>query len=161
MHTHGTKFSRQRIWRGTDRHKSWRCAFDRQPIKALQSMPLLCDTGHSLLIMRKNSNFCTDQCILMEQSLADRGYVEKLIITKAGGVHSTESRQKPSKLCLYYVILLIMLENSNYWMDRCTLMEQSLADGGDGEEQIDTKAGGVYSTYSRQKPSKICLYCVI
>ena len=40
-------------------------------------------------------------------------------------------------------------------------MEQSLADRSDGEEQIDTKVGGVHSTDGRQQPSEICLYCVI
>ena len=40
-------------------------------------------------------------------------------------------------------------------------MEQSLADSDDGEEQMDTKVGGVHSTDGRQQPSKMCLYCVI
>ena len=40
-------------------------------------------------------------------------------------------------------------------------MEQSLADRGDGAEQIDTNVGGVHSTDGRQQPSKMYLYCVI
>ena len=90
MHTHGTKFSRQRICRGADRNQSWRCAFDEQPTKALQSMPLLCKIGHRRQIMRENSNFLTDRCTLMEQSLEDREDGVELIDTKVGGVHSTD-----------------------------------------------------------------------
>ena len=92
MHTHGRKFSRQRGWKGDDRHLSWRFAFDGQPITALPSMPLAFDMGHSLLIMLENSNYWTDRCTLMEQSLADRGDGKEMIDTKVGGVHSTDSR---------------------------------------------------------------------
>ena len=46
-------------------------------------------------------------------------------------------------------------------MDRWTLMEQSLADIGDGEQLIDTKVGGMDSTDSQLRPSKVCLMRVI
>ena len=48
----------------------------------------------------------------MEQSLADRGDGEELIETKVGGVHSTDSRLRPSSvplLCDMDLSLLIML----------------------------------------------------
>ena len=53
-HTHGTKFSRQKCWRGTDQHQSCGCAraFVGQPTTALPNMPLVCDLGISLLSMR-------------------------------------------------------------------------------------------------------------
>ena len=35
-------------------------------------------------------------------------------------------------------------------------MEQSLADRGDGEQQTDTKVGGVH-LMKEQKPSQVCL----
>ena len=40
-------------------------------------------------------------------------------------------------------------------------MEESLADGGDGEELIDTKVGDVHSTDSQLQSSKVGIYCVI
>ena len=40
-------------------------------------------------------------------------------------------------------------------------MEQSMADSGDGEEQTDTKVGGVHSTDKEQWPSQLCFYHVI
>ena len=43
-------------------------------------------------------------------------------------------------------ILLIMRKNTNSRVNRCTLMEQSLADRDDGEKLIDTKVGGVHLT---------------
>ena len=42
-------------------------------------------------------------------------------------------------------------------MDRCTHMEQSLAETGDGEELIDTKTVGVQQTDSKLPPAQLCL----
>ena len=53
-----------------------------------------------------------DQSTLMEQRLADRGDEEELIEAKFGGVHSTDSRLVPSKLCNMGVSLLIKQYNS-------------------------------------------------
>ena len=89
----------------------------------------------------------------MEQNLTDRGDGEALVNTKVGGMYSTDSRLQPCQLCLYCV--LIMLYNTKSGKDRCTLVEHSLSDRGDGEEQIDTKAGGVHSTESRLQPSQL------
>ena len=97
---HGTKYSRQRWWRGADRRQIWGCAFNGQPTTALPSMLLACDMGMCLLIMQYNSNFGTDRLTLMELSLADRGDRKELIDTKVGGVRSTYSQLQPSKLCL-------------------------------------------------------------
>ena len=36
----------------------------------------------------------------MEQSLGDRSDEEEVVNTKLGGVHSTDYRLQPSKLCL-------------------------------------------------------------
>ena len=159
MHTHETKYSSQKIWRGADRHQRWRCAFDGQPTKALRIIPLLRDIGHSLLIVRENSNFWTDRCTLMEQSLSDRVDGEELIDTKVGGVHSTDSWWHPSQVYPSHMVLiqslLIIPENSNYLM--YGFMEQTLSDRGYVEELIDTNAWGVHSTDSRQKLSKLCL----
>ena len=88
------------VWRGTDRHQSWACAFDGQPTTALPNMPLACDMGICLLIMREISNFSTGRCTLLEQSLAYRGDGEEMTDTKVGGVHSTDSRLQPSKVSL-------------------------------------------------------------
>ena len=52
---------------------------------------------------------------------------------------------------------MIMRQISKSSTSRCTLMELSLADRGDGEELIDTKIGGVHLTDSWQQPSKVCL----
>ena len=62
----------------------------------------------------------------MEQSLGDQGDGEELIDTKVEGVHSTDRRQQPSQLCPYCVVWPIMLEISNFWTDRRTLMEQEM-----------------------------------
>ena len=40
-------------------------------------------------------------------------------------------------------------------------MEQSLADGCDGEELIDTKVGRVHLTDSQLRPSQVCPYCML
>ena len=64
------KFSRQRWWRRADGHQSWRCEFDGQRPTVLPNVPLVYDMSINLLI---NSNFWTDRCTLMKQSLADRG----------------------------------------------------------------------------------------
>ena len=71
---------------------------------ALPIMPLLFNVGFSLQIMQQISNFWTDRCTLMEQSLADRVYEEELIDTKGWGVHSTDSLQQPYQLCLYWEV---------------------------------------------------------
>ena len=93
----------------------------------------------------------------MEQSLADCGDGEEHIDTKDEAVHSTDSLLQPSQIrlkCILWVaVLLIMQLNSKSWTDRRTLMAQSLADYGDGEEQIDTKDEGVNSTDSLLQPS--------
>ena len=54
--------------------------------------------------------------------------------------------------------LLIMLQNTKSWTDQCTLMEQRLADRGDGEELVDTKVGGVYSTDSQLQPYALTVW---
>ena len=41
------------------------------------------------------------------------------------------------------------------------LMEESLADRGDGEELIDAKVWFVLPTDKDLRPSQACLYCVI
>ena len=51
-------------------------------------------------------------------------------------------------------VLLIMRKISKYLTDRCTDVEQSLADRGDGEELVNNKFGGVYSTDNRYSPTK-------
>ena len=160
MHTHGTKFSRQRWWRGAGRPLRWGFAFDGQPT-VLPSMPLVCDKRLSLLIMRWNSNFWTECCTLMEESLSVRGDWEKVVDTKVGGLHSMVRTVdcSPPKYAYYVIYMdltpLIMLWNSKFWTDRCTLMEESLADRGDREELVDTKVGGLHSTDSRVKPSHV------
>ena len=40
-------------------------------------------------------------------------------------------------------------------------MEQHLADKGNGEEQTETKVGGVYLADKEQQPFQLFLYCVI
>ena len=104
MHTHATKFNRQRLWRGTDRHQTWGCALNGQRSTVLPSIPLVHDLDSSLVIVRWNSKSWTDRCTLMEQSLADRGDGENLIYSKPRGVHSTDSRLHPSQLCLKRMI---------------------------------------------------------
>ena len=61
-------------------------------------------------------------------------------------------------VCNIGISTLIMRKNYKSWTDRCTLMEQSLADRNDGEKLIDTKIGDVHSMDSRLRPSKLCLW---
>ena len=49
----------------------------------------------------------TDQCTLMEQSLADKGDRGELIDSKVGGVHSTVKDLRPSQIWLYCVTLYL------------------------------------------------------
>ena len=78
MQTHGTKFSRQRWWRGAGRHQNLevciRRTADYSPSLCLSCMIL----GTGLLIMSWNSKSCMDLCTLMKQSLADRCDREEL-----------------------------------------------------------------------------------
>ena len=46
-------------------------------------------------------------------------------------------------------------------MDKCTLIEQNLADRDDGEELIDTKVEGIHLADKGQWPSQVSFYCVI
>ena len=164
MHSHGTKFRRQRWLRGIDRHQSWGCAFDGQPTTALPIMPLLCDMGLSLLTMQENSNFWKDRCTLMEQSLQievmARNWCHQSWWCAFDGQPTTALSSIPL-LCDMGLSLLIMQQNSNFWTDLCTLMKQSIANISDGEELIDTKVGGVRSTDKDLRPSQLCLYWVI
>ena len=57
MHAHGTKFSRQMLWRGVDRHQSWGCAFDGESTMALQSMPLVCWLSGNILNPERNDAY--------------------------------------------------------------------------------------------------------
>ena len=50
---------------------------------------------------------------------------------------------------------------ADYLTDRCTHVEQSLADRGDREELVDKKLGGVHSKDNRLQPYEVCLQLLI
>ena len=77
-----------------------------------------------------------------------------MIDTKVWGVHSTDSRLQPSQLA-YDTGIGMHIILYNFRTDRCTLMEQSLTDRGDGEV-IDTKVESVHLTDSRLQTSPFC-----
>ena len=97
-HTHGTKFNRQRWWKGANRHQTWWSAFYGQLTTAL---PTAYDMCTDLLIRREISKSWTDRWTLTEQS---RGDGEKLIDSNLGDMHSTDSRKQPSLVCLQLTI---------------------------------------------------------
>ena len=98
----------------------------------------------------------------MEQSLADKGDGEELIDTKFRGVHLMDSRLKSSQLCLQLLIWHWPAEfAAKLLTHRCTHMEQSLEDKGDGEELMDSKLWGVLSTEDRLQLSQISLQLLI
>ena len=85
-------------------------------------MTRVCGLGISLLIKGLN---LTDRGTLME--LEDGGDREDLIDVKVGGVHNTDSRLRPSQICLENVIWALA-SSLSLKTDRCTHMEQGLAE---------------------------------
>ena len=115
--------------------------------------------------LRYISKSWTDRCTHMEQSLADRGHREELIDTKLrrcafDGQPTTALPSIPPGSDMD-TCLLIMRYISKSWLHRCTHMEQSLADSGDGEESIHTKPGSVHFMDNRLQPSQLCLQLLI
>ena len=98
MHTLGTSFNQQSLWRGADRHPSLGCSIDGQPTTVHPSMPLLYDMDISLMIMWSSSNSWTDIDAHSLKNLTDRADGEELIDTKDGGVHPTNSQLQPMPL---------------------------------------------------------------
>ena len=78
----------------------------------------------------------------MQQRFEDRGDGDEQIDTKVEGVHfdrqPTIALPNTSLVYTMGTMLLIMRQNFKSWTDLRTLMEQHLADKGDGDEQIDT-----------------------
>ena len=107
MHTHGTKFDRQKWWREADRYLSWRSAFNGQPTSALPSMPYLYCViwtlacwlcGKFLTVERIDAHSWNK--VLRTEVMERIWYID----TKVGGVHTTDNRLQLSQVCLYCVI---------------------------------------------------------
>ena len=65
---------------------------------------------------------------------------------QVGGMNSTDSRQWSSPLCLYSAWFVVQpADYLVFWTDRCTVMEETLGDRGDGEELISNKVEGVHT----------------